>query len=213
MTKIAGTIRHKLLLEIDLLKAPSRIQINDALALAEKIHEGTFRRPSKTDAATPYIVHPMRVALILLQELQMKDPEAIMGALLHDVVEESDRSVSISELEKRFGRAVALMVSILTKPVSNENMPPDQLLYFYHARIKGANLQTRLVKLADRLDNVREAADSVDTQFQERYLKETKEFFLPFAEDTDRYLYKELLAACSKLESALGLEAAHKSKE
>jgi GTP pyrophosphokinase len=213
MVKIAGTIRHKLLLEIDLLKAPSRILINDALALAEQVHEGAIRRPTKTAPVTPYIVHPMRVALILLQELQMKDPEAIAGALLHDVIEESNRRVTVGDLEKKFGRSIALMVSILTKPAINENFAADQLLYFYYERIKGANLQTRLVKLADRLDNLREAVDCLDSQFQERYLKETKEIFLPFAENTDRYLYKELLASCQKLEHELGRETVSKSKD
>src|ERR1700675_1176583 len=98
MTKIAGTIRHKLLLEIDLLKAPQRILITNALALAEEVHEGAFRRPSKSIPPTPYIVHPMRVALILLQELQMKDTEAVAGALLHDVIEESERRVGVGDL-------------------------------------------------------------------------------------------------------------------
>jgi (p)ppGpp synthase/HD superfamily hydrolase len=203
MTKIAGTIRHKLLLEIDLLKTEKRILINNALALAEQVHEGAFRRPSKSGPPTPYIVHPMRVALILLQEVQMRDAEAIAGALLHDVIEESDRKVTVSDLEQRFGRSIALMVSILTKPAINENIPAEQLLYFYYERFKGANLQTRLVKLADRLDNVREAIDSIDYQFQERYLKETRDIFLPFAEATDKYLYKELLASCNQLENAL----------
>lgn len=213
MIKIAGTIRHKLLLEIDLLKAPSRILINEALALAEQVHEGAIRRPNKTAPVTPYIVHPMRVALILLQELQLKDPEAIAAALLHDVIEESNRRVTVGDLEQKFGRSIALMVSILTKPPTNENFAPDQLLYFYYERIKGASLQTRLVKLSDRLDNLREAVDTLDSQFQERYLKETKEIFLPFAENTDRYLYKELLATCKRMETELNFETVPNTKD
>ncbi len=77
--------------------------ISEALTMAEAVHAGTFRYPSRIEAATPYIIHPMRVALILLQELQLKDTDTIISALLHDVIESSDRQVRVSDIENRFG--------------------------------------------------------------------------------------------------------------
>ncbi len=100
------------------------------------------------------------------------------------------------------------MVSILTKPpLTQSDVARNQMLYFYYERIKGASLPTRMIKLADRLDNVREAVNCVDNSFRARYLQETKEVFLPFAKATDKYLLKELATSCQQLECSLNLEA------
>jgi GTP pyrophosphokinase len=201
MKTIAGQIRHNLLIAIDEFKAGDRILINQALALAEDVHQGELRRPTKHPVA-PYIVHPMRVALIIIQELKMQEKEIVAAALLHDVVEGSQRRVGVGQIEQSFGRNIALMVSILTKPPENPDVPKEQQLYFYYERIKGANANTRLIKLADRLDNVREAIDSFDTKFQQAYLKETREIFLPLAAETNQQLSDELVKACDQLERA-----------
>jgi GTP pyrophosphokinase len=193
------------MLRVDDLQQPERVLLTRALALAETIHEGQFRKPSKHDPQLrePYIVHPMRVALILFDELGLKDREAICAALLHDVVEDSNGRVTTSDLERKFGRIIALMVSVLTKPGPDKKIPREAQLKTYHERIAQAAIPTRLVKLADRLDNMRECIDCNDPAFQEKYLIETRKEYLPIAETTDDYLHNELVALCDKLEATL----------
>jgi GTP diphosphokinase / guanosine-3',5'-bis(diphosphate) 3'-diphosphatase len=202
-----GSIRHRFLLEIDELKPAEKILINKALTFAEEAHRGHFRKPSvySESKRVAYIVHPMRVALIIIQELGLKEPETLAAALLHDVIEHSDGLVGLPEVEKQFGRSIALIISILSKPPKNENIPRENQMATYHARLAGASVSTRLIKLADRLDTLREALELRDPQQQETCLNETKETFISLAQNTDEYLHDELCVACERLEEQLKL--------
>lgn len=191
------------MLALDQFRPHEKALLNKALVLAEEVHEMQFRKPCKNIPAQPYIIHPMRVALILLEELEFKDIEAIAAAILHDVVEDSDGRVSVTDIENEFGRNIALMVSILSKPPKDKNVSRGQQLSTYYERIERASIPTRLVKLADRLDNMREIVDTIDRDFQEDYLKETMKVFLPLAEASDAYLFEELVTACQALEQVL----------
>jgi (p)ppGpp synthase/HD superfamily hydrolase len=204
-----GSIRHRLLLEIDGLKAGERVLINKALTFAEEAHKGHFRKPAMTPESkrVPYIVHPMRVALIILQELGLKEADTLAAALLHDVIEHSDGLVGLADVEKQFGRQIALTVSILSKPPKNANIPRETQMSTYHARVAAASISTRIIKLADRLDSLREAVDLRDPQQQETYLKETRETYIALAEATDEYLHEELVQACERLSNRLRLSA------
>ena len=75
---------------------------------AEKAHSGQRR-----DEGTPYIVHPLRVAVSLIDELKIYSPEMISAALLHDVIEDSD--TTREQLAGMFGEQVAEIVWLLTK--------------------------------------------------------------------------------------------------
>lgn len=170
-----------------------------ALALAETVHEKQVRRPGKSVTAQQYIIHPMRVALVLLEELEYRDCEVIAAALLHDVLENSEGKVSTADLENQFSGNIALMVSTLSKPPQDAAMSRGQQLSTYYDRLNQAPIPTRLIKLSDRLDNVREAIDSIDREFQDDYLKQTMKIYLPMAEATDQYLFEELVTACQEL--------------
>jgi (p)ppGpp synthase/HD superfamily hydrolase len=201
----AGALRHRLLLGIENFKVTDKVMIGKALSLAEQIHGKESRRTPKFTPTkpAPYIVHPMRVALIILEELELKEPIAIASALLHDVVESSKGKTSIGSLEESFGRPTAMMVSILTKPpmtATDTAVEKEQKLNTYYGRISHASVEAKLVKLADRLDNTRDALDLLDKAFQQKYLEETRKIYLPLAEQTDSYLYDELILACQRLE-------------
>ena len=77
-----------------------------AYQVAEKAHGGQRRRSGE-----PYICHPLCVAQLLV-ELGM-DSESVAGALLHDVVE--DTNISLSQISREFGPSVALLVDGVTK--------------------------------------------------------------------------------------------------
>ncbi len=83
-------VRSKLLLSIELFKQPDKIAIERALHLAEEVHRNSVRTACRhsSENSQKFIVHPMRVALILIEELKISHPEPVSAALLHDVVED-----------------------------------------------------------------------------------------------------------------------------
>src|ERR1700722_19679753 len=85
-------------------------QLKRAFHLASRIHSGQFR-----DDGTPYIDHPIRVALILLDEVHIHDSDVLCAALLHDAMEDCP-TFSLESLEQGFGSRVRHIVATLTKP-------------------------------------------------------------------------------------------------
>ncbi|MCD8078593.1 MAG: HD domain-containing protein, partial [Lachnospiraceae bacterium] len=81
-------------------------QVEKAYRIAVKQHEGQLRKSGE-----PYIIHPLRVAIILA-ELEM-DKESIIAGILHDVVEDTD--MTLEDVEREFGSDVALLVDGVTK--------------------------------------------------------------------------------------------------
>lgn len=165
--------------------------VHCAYALARRVHAGHSR-----DEGTPYILHPLRVALILAEECHIGDPEVIAAALLHDVIEDSARAnqpaLAAADLEREFGARVARMVALLTK----ETAPPEHKLQrdeAYYARIAAAAADTRRLKCADRLDNLRHIHLSPEPGKAERYKQQTRRHELLIARETDPYLYQQLL--------------------
>jgi guanosine-3',5'-bis(diphosphate) 3'-pyrophosphohydrolase len=190
---------------IEQLKAADRTLIEKAVQFAEEAHEGQFRMSTRQGGRPdPYIVHPMKVALIFLEELGLKDGDALAVAILHDVLESTQRVVTASDLEEHFGRSVALAVSILTKPKPDLAIPRETQLATFYGRLRQSHIMTRLICLSDRLDNMRDAIDLFDSDMQARLLDETIRIHIPLAEETDDYLNGELLTACSQLPSYSG---------
>ncbi|MBM2826004.1 MAG: hypothetical protein HW403_68 [Dehalococcoidia bacterium] len=143
-----------------------------AYALAQKSHAGQTR-----DEGTPYILHPLRVAAFLAEQGH-RDPELLAAALLHDTLE--DTSLTEAEIEAAFGGRVAELVRALTKPDlrSQSRIERDRL---YYAQLASAPREALIIKLADRLDNVRYLHLSPVRGKAAAYLKETEERYLPLA--------------------------------
>lgn len=205
--KVAGTIRHRLVLAIENLRLKDRLVIQKALGYAEEQYDN-FREKTKSfpDRGMPLIVHPMRVALILIEELELKDTGALVAALLHGLIKLKRDKITIADMERMFGRPIAMLVSILTKPPIPEGISAEekrQKLQIYYRRIEQASVVSKLVKLCDRLDSVREAPDWLNIERQKEYLEETRSVYLPIAEGTDSYLFEELVAACEALELSI----------
>jgi (p)ppGpp synthase/HD superfamily hydrolase len=205
--QIAGALRHRLVSSVDELRINERNVILKALTFAEE-HYHQYRKKTRSfpDRGVLLITHPMRVALILIEELELKDTGAITSALLHELVEWKREQVSIADIERGFGRPIAMLVSILTKPPIDSDASAEekvQKLNTYYRRIEKASVVSKLVKLADRLDSVREAPEWLELERQKQYLEETKTIYLPIAEETDAYLHEELLTAVEFLEAAI----------
>jgi GTP diphosphokinase / guanosine-3',5'-bis(diphosphate) 3'-diphosphatase len=155
-------------------------QVRRAYEIAEAAHTGQMR-----DEGTPYIVHPIRVAVSLVDELEMVSPKLVCSALLHDVIEDSP--TTREEVAEIFGEEIARIVWLLTKLESVS-------LGDYLAAIEAAaETGAPLVKLCDRLDNLRFLGHSPKPEKKHRYIRSTEHFYLPMAARTNTYLHNELL--------------------
>jgi (p)ppGpp synthase/HD superfamily hydrolase len=120
-----------------------RTALRRALAFARARHDGQYRRGSET----PYWVHLVRVAMELSQ-WGVRRPEVLQAALLHDTVE--DTRTSIEEIRVGFGEEVADLVDWLTAPDDEAD-----LRQYYDRLQTAAPFDVQLLKLADRVDNLR----------------------------------------------------------
>ena len=155
-------------------------QIERAIAFATKAHAGQFRRTGEA-----YITHPLAVSKIL-KEWRM-DKDTITAGILHDVVE--DTGVSLEEIEAEFGRTVAFLVDGVTKLSKarsgmkdlNSYLPKtsDNLLKLLIAT--GQDVRVLIIKLADRLHNLRTLA-AMPLEKQQKIARESLEVFAPLAD-------------------------------
>jgi len=163
----------------DRIDADSIARVRRAYDVARTAHSDQTR-----DEGSPYIVHPVRVALSLVDELAVFSPRLICSALLHDVIEDSD--VTRDDVARMFDESIAEIVWLLTKL---EDVP----LRDYLARIEAAaHTGAPIVKLCDRLDNLRSVIDTPRLEKKRRYIRTTEEYYLPLASRTNRYLHDEL---------------------
>ncbi|MCJ2184038.1 bifunctional (p)ppGpp synthetase/guanosine-3',5'-bis(diphosphate) 3'-pyrophosphohydrolase [Novosphingobium sp. 1949] len=145
---------------------------------------GTQKRAS----GDPYFSHPVEVAG-LMTELKL-DQQTIITALLHDTVE--DTLATTEEIEKLFGADVARLVDGVTKlskiEVMTENeRAAENLRKFLLAMSE--DLRVLLVKLADRLHNMRTLHFIKKPEKRQRIARETMEIYAPLAERVGMYEY------------------------
>ena len=149
-------------------------RVKKAYDFAEKAHSGQYR-----SSGEPFIVHPLEVALILI-DLGL-DIDTIAAGLLHDVVE--DTGVKIEELEAIFGSEVAKLVDGVTKLgkiayKTKEEQQVENLRKMFLAMAK--DIRVIIIKLADRLHNLR-TLEYVDEDKQREKAYETLEIYAPLA--------------------------------
>ncbi len=164
--------------------------IRDAFEVAAEAHKDQKRKSGE-----PYVEHPMRTACSLA--IMKLNPPTIAASLLHDVVE--DTTVSLQEIEKQFGKEISYLVDGVSKlskvrirkDFSIETNPEIEPNVFYSFPRQIENLRKMfiamaedirvvLIKLADRLDNMR-TLDAVEKTKQLRIAKETLEIYAPIA--------------------------------
>ena len=140
--------------------------ISKAYALAKEKHEGQTRM---TGGA--YFQHPKRVAEIVFKYKESKEIDALMAsALLHDIVEDTD--TSLSDINEAFGELVASLVKELTSTKEERNNYPSKAQYLSAKMVNMTNWGL-VIKLADRLDNVSDL-DKCTEEFRLKYTKETR---------------------------------------
>ena len=154
---------------------PSDIgRIEEAYQFSDAAHQGQFRL-----SGHPYISHPLAVAEIVA-DWQL-DTQAVMAALLHDVME--DTAISKEQITERFGKPVADLVDGLSKldKIEFQSQADAQAENFRKMLLAMArDVRVILIKLADRLHNMRTLA-AVRPQTRKRVARETLEIYAPIA--------------------------------
>ena len=156
------------------LSSEEQSLIKKAFYLSDQSHQGQFRKTGE-----PFIEHPLEVAMILA-ELNL-DAYSIVTALLHDVVE--DTPITLQEIKKDFGKSVAFLVDGVTKLSqikfkSNYEKESENIRKMFVSM--GKDVRVILVKLADRLHNMRTLAP-LSEERKLRISHETLNIYAPLA--------------------------------
>ena len=162
-------------------------EVEDAVAYAKKMHEGQTR-----SSGEPYYTHPVEVASILA-DMKM-DTGTIVTAILHDTLE--DTKATYDDLKGKFGEEVADLVNGVSKltRIESQTVEGKQAENFRKLLLAmSEDIRVLLVKLADRLHNMRtiEGIDSPDKR--RRIALETLEIYAPLAERIGVHQIKEEL--------------------
>ncbi len=158
-------------------------RLNRAYVYTVQMH-GAQKRAS----GDPYFSHPVEVAG-LMTDLKM-DEDTIITALLHDTVE--DTLTSIEDVEARFGPEVARLVDGVTKLSKIEAQTEDERAAENLRKFLLAisdDIRVLLVKLADRLHNMRTLHFIKSPEKRRRIAKETMDIYAPLAERIGMYEY------------------------
>lgn len=186
-SEILRRYKHIITVVSSTAKKEEKRQIRKAFTVAMNAHYGVRRKTGE-----PYIYHPLEVARIASEDLGL-GPTAVVCALLHDVVE--DTEYTIEDIENIFDSKVAQIIDGLTKiegvfdyatnSIQSENF--KKLL-----TAMGDDVRVILLKLCDRLHNMR-TLDSMPEHKQLKIASETQQLYVPLAHRLGLYKIKSEL--------------------
>mgnify|MGYP003303810991 FL=1 len=167
------------------ISAEDMQRVRDAYVLAAEAHKDQRRKTGE-----PYIIHPIAVARIVAEELEL-GANPVIAAFLHDVVE--DTGYTIEDIRERFGDDVAFLVGVVTKQKKDKYEKSKQVDN-YRQILASVQYDVRaiLIKLADRLHNMR-TLDSMRPDKQMKIAGETDYFYAPLANRLGLYHIKSEL--------------------
>ena len=153
-----------------------------AYEFAAEAHSAQRRKSGE-----PYIMHPIAVAAIVAEELELGE-NPVISAFLHDVVEDTD--YTIEDIRERFGDDVAFLVDTVTKRKKDSYQHSKQVDN-YRQILESVHYDIRalLIKLADRLHNMR-TLESMRPDKQMKIAGETDYFYAPLANRLGLYHIK-----------------------
>lgn len=189
------------------LSKEDKDNIRQAYEIAVQAHAKQRRKSGE-----PYILHPIEVARICAEEIGL-GPTAIVAALLHDVVEDTD--VKLDDIKIQFGEKIARIVDGLTKLDSSYNSENPQAENFKKVlSTLNSDVRVVLIKMADRLHNMR-TLGSMNRDKQLKIASETSYIYAPLAHRLGLYKLKtEFMDLCLKiLDPSLYQEIARKLQE
>jgi ppGpp synthetase/RelA/SpoT-type nucleotidyltranferase len=165
---------------------PYSIQIDRALGLAYKAHDGQFRdQRNPTGPKIPYIAHPVGVAITavsLLPHVELTDAfiDVMSACLTHDVLE--DTKVSLNELEHATSVRAANIVLALTKPSISANKSRAERNAAFIQQIVNAGPTPCFVKICDAIHNLSRPG-SMPEDLLSKTIKKAAADYLPLADN------------------------------
>lgn len=123
--------------------------VQDHYRRAAKFAANKHKGQTRKDGKTPYIAHPVQVATILHREARETDPVILLGALLHDTLEDTD--TTYEELVHEFGQEVADLVQEVSDDMSRSKKERRESQEGKHWSERAARL-----KIADKTANLRD---------------------------------------------------------
>lgn len=189
---IQSAYRHLLKSITAVLDDTDRKNIRRAYEIAVDAHSKQRRKSGE-----PYIMHPIEVARICSEEIGL-GPTAIVAALLHDVVE--DTEVTLADIHEEFGEKIANLVDGLTKLKSDYNRSTAQVENFKKVLSTLVyDVRVVLIKMADRLHNMR-TIGAMSPHKQVLIAAETSYIYAPLAHRLGLYNIKmEFQDLCMKV--------------
>lgn len=139
-------------------------------------HENQYRASGEK-----YYTHPLKVAILLMEDFGIKEENVICAALLHDAVEDN-KSIKLSDLEKIFNKDIAFLVDGVTKIRGKKTKGLNKAATYgklFMAMVQDPRVI--LIKLADRYDNMR-TLEHLEYEKIDRIGNETLNFYVPFAQ-------------------------------
>jgi len=161
--------------------------VEDAVEYARIMHDGQLR-----SSGEPYYTHPVEVAGILA-EMKM-DTATIVTAILHDTLE--DTKATSEDLEKKFSAEVSMLVNGVSKltKIESQTVEGKQAENFRKLLVAmSEDIRVLLVKLADRLHNMRTLYHIEKPEKRYRIARETMDIYVPLAERVGVHKIKEEL--------------------
>ncbi|MCE9653305.1 MAG: HD domain-containing protein [Nitrosarchaeum sp.] len=122
----------------------------DMVLSAKKFAQDKHKSQKRKDGVTPYFDH-LEGVVNRLKNLGITDKDVLCAAWLHDTIEDTD--VTFDQINERFGREVAVIVLSLTK---DQNISKKDRETQYMNQLRGASIQTKIIKLCDISANLKD---------------------------------------------------------
>jgi GTP diphosphokinase / guanosine-3',5'-bis(diphosphate) 3'-diphosphatase len=161
---------------------PNKYLLKAAYSYAKASHGEQLRDQENT----LYIVHPLRIAIRLIDELKIDNTEIIVSALFHDLLEDTD--ADIDYIKNTFGELVITNIKALTRNRPTNENDNDKFLSKLKKleELKNESYEIRLIKVLDIIDNMNSwkkiEPNTKLAQKLTRWLKELELGYLPLAE-------------------------------
>ena len=142
----------------------------------------------------PYIIHPIRIISILraVGFSEFEHDDLMIAALFHDLCE--DTNTKLEEIDMLFGERVSSIVNELTKPEDVKGHKKDQWL----ENFKNRSRESKIIKIADRIDNLMEMVNDWTLEKQKQYANQAK-IILESCKDSNQELVNKLEEVIKKI--------------
>lgn len=178
------------------------LHADDAERLVQAYRFAAAAHATQTrDEGSPFIAHPVAVAVLLNDELGCRDVDILIAALNHDVLEDCEWLCRADVATAIGDRATGFVEEVTKEQVAVEEKAARDQRYLEH--LWHISPEAKLLKLADRVHNLRSIPFANDTAKARRYLEVSRREFYPLALTIDPTAARLVSEACDAIEAYL----------